>query len=275
MSMIRKIRAWSGKKLENFLWRFLHGKVEALAQHKAENLQQLLRREWRNADEASENRLQAQMNFQPTLAEDWQRRVKRSDTYVGFENIFRDSNIIAQRNQRYLPYFAGANSVLDVGCGRGEFLEMLEKNGIEATGIDSSAEMIEACQKKGLKNVKVAEALPHLSSLPENSQGGIFSCHVLEHLPIDDVIKFFPLAWKSLQADGTLIIETPNPHSLPAFKLFWLDPTHIRPLFPEFLEWAARAGGFTDVQILYLTDQGFSPTHGPWLGNYALIAKKN
>lgn len=270
-----------GNFLSDIAWRLLHGKVDALAQQKAERLQMLLRQEFTQSDAAHEDRfktsikaLEAQMNFQPTLAVDWQKKVKPGDSYVSFENIFRDSKIIAKRNKRYLPFFKDAKSVLDIGCGRGEFLALLKKNGISGYGIDSSPEMIEACWQKGLKDVEAAEAMTHLASLPENSQGGIFSCHVIEHLPINDVMKFFPLAHAALESGGVLVLETPNPHSLPAFKLFWLDPTHVRPLFPEFLEWCARAGGFTNVEIRYLTEDGFSPTHGSWYGNYALVAIK-
>lgn len=274
MSMMRTIRAWSGKKLEEFLWRYLQPRVRTLVEKQDSALQKTLHEEIIRSEAQVKKDLELQMNFQPALPADWQSRVKQGGTYVDFENIFRDTKIIAKRNARYIPFFADVSRVLDIGCGRGEFLEMLRREGIEAFGIDNSPEMIEVCQQKGLTNVKVADAIEYVSSVPGETLGGIFSCHAIEHLPIEEVMKFFPLARNALTLGGTLIVETPNPHSLPAFKLFWLDPTHVRPLFPEFLEWCARAGGFTNVEILYLTDDGFSSTHSPWYGNYALVAKK-
>lgn len=271
------LRSTIGNFLSEWAWRLVHGKVDALAQQKTEKSQKLLQEELARLEymfKVSIEQIESQLNFRPGMTTGWQENVRAGDGYVGFEDAFRDSAVIAERSKRYLPYFSEVTQVLDIGCGRGEFLELLQKQGISVHGIDSSAEMIEACRKKGLKEVEVAQALAYLTSLPENSQGGIFSCHVLEHLPIQDVISFFPATYKALKAGGTLVVETPNPHSLPAFKLFWLDPTHVRPLFPEFLEWAARAGGFQKVEILYLTEDGFSATHGPWYGNYALAAHK-
>ena len=263
MKILRRLRAWGGKKIEVLLWHFLQGRVRRAAQEKAEAAAEHMRKD-----------LELQMNFQPKLPAGWRERVKTGDNYVGFENLFRDSATIAERNKRYLKFFQNKSPVLDVGCGRGEFLELLKQHHVAAQGIDSSPDMIQACRSRGLENVERADANSHLSSLPKESLGGIFSCHVVEHMAVEGVIQFFPLAYAALQAEGILVVETPNPHSLPAFKLFWLDPTHVRPLFPEFLEWAARAGGFTEVDIMYLTEDGFSPTHSPWHGNYALIAKK-
>lgn len=278
---IMSLRSSVGNFLSDIAWRLLHGKVDALAQGKAEHLQQSLRQEFavkenhlKQTLRIEMKALEAQMNYRPDLPAEWQQHVKQADGYVDFENIFRDPAIITKRHKHYLPFFAGASEVLDIGCGRGEFLELLRQEGIPARGIDSSPEMIEVCRKKGLTNVQVADATHYLSSLPDASIGHVFSCHMIEHMPMEAVEKFFSLAWRKMRPGGKLVVETPNPHSLPAFKLFWLDPTHVRPLYPEFLEWVARVGGFQHTEILYLTEDGFSATHGPWYGNYALIATR-
>ena len=112
----------------------------------------------------------------------WLFRALDSYKYVGFEDQFRGSrDAIRARLESYLPFFAGAADVLDIGCGRGEFLELLAGAGIKARGIDLNHEMAELCRSRGL-DVTEADAVGYLSMLPDASLGGIFAAQVVEHL---------------------------------------------------------------------------------------------
>lgn len=220
-----------------------------------------------------ESHLESQLTMPPPSTPEWRRQVQPGAAYIDFENIFRDPIVIAERNKRYLTFIQDQEPVLDIGCGRGEFLELLRDQTIAAGGIDSSPEMIAACRQKNLTNTEVSDAITYLRRQRDATLGSIFCCHVIEHLPVDSLREFFTLAWKKIKPGGVLIVETVNPHNLPAFKLFWLDPTHQHPLFPEYLEWCCRSGGFSDVGIHYLTETGFTTANLAHHGNYALIAR--
>jgi 2-polyprenyl-3-methyl-5-hydroxy-6-metoxy-1,4-benzoquinol methylase len=179
--------------------------------------------------------------------------------YVGFEDQFRGSQaVIAARQESYLPFFehlrtageaAPAGEVLDVGCGRGEFIELLNAHGIPALGIDLNHEMAEVCRARGL-NVTEADAVTYLASRPDASLGGVFAAQVVEHLEPGYLLRFLDLAFEKLQPRGVLVLETLNPACWTAFfESYIRDITHRWPLHPETLKYLVTASGFSRVAI--------------------------
>ncbi len=177
------------------------------------------------------------------------RAVEERD-YAELENRYRGtSEEIQQRLSIYLDLLAGRKRVVDLGCGRGEALQVLAEHGVAARGVDASAEMVRACAVLGLA-VEEAELLAFLAAAPEGSFDALLSFHVIEHLPRQDVARLVRLAWRALEPGGLLILETPNPRSLVvAASHFWRDPTHRRPIHPDALRLSVEMAGFEDVEI--------------------------
>jgi SAM-dependent methyltransferase len=173
--------------------------------------------------------------------------------YLEFEDRFRGApEEIARRMAPYVDLLRGRGAVLDLGCGRGEALEILRRAGVEARGVDASRAMVEQCREKGL-SVEEGDLLAALARVAPASLGGIVSIHVIEHLPPDAVDRLVRLAWRALAPGGRLILETPNPLSLVvAARNFWIDPTHLRPVHPETLAHLVRSAGFDPVERLEL-----------------------
>jgi O-antigen chain-terminating methyltransferase len=157
--------------------------------------------------------------------------------YAWFAERFRGPQALIKASQRsYVPYFAGKREVLDIGCGRGEFLELMREAGISAAGIDSSSECVAACREKGLA-AQAGDLFEYLGSLPEESLDGIFCAQVVEHLPPGRLPEMIRLCAARLERGGVLVIETPNPACLAIFATyFYLDPTHVRPVPLPLLE---------------------------------------
>jgi SAM-dependent methyltransferase len=174
-----------------------------------------------------------------------------SESYLHFEDRHRGTREeIRQRQETYLDLLVGP--VLDVGCGRGEFLELCRNAGIEARGIDQDAGMVAACREAGLDVVR-AEALSYLQGLPDGSLGGVFCSQVIEHLPPEALIALVRLVHAKLRSGGALICETPNPTCLTVFSgAFYVDVTHIKPIHPEATVFIFEAVGFRDVEIRYV-----------------------
>jgi O-antigen chain-terminating methyltransferase len=170
--------------------------------------------------------------------------------YVGFEDQFRGSrDVIRARLESYLPLFDGRTDVLDIGCGRGEFLDLLASRGISARGIDLNHEMAEACQARNL-DVTEADAVGYLTSLPDASLGGIFAAQVVEHLEPGYLLQLLDLAFHKLRPGGRLVLETLNPACWVAFfESYIRDITHRWPLHPETLKYLVIASGFTHATI--------------------------
>jgi O-antigen chain-terminating methyltransferase len=180
-------------------------------------------------------------------------RAAEEVAYVDFEGRFRGTPAeIARRLEAYLPRLAGQGPVLDLGCGRGEALRVFAAAGLEARGVDGSAEMVAHCRSAGLA-VEEADIVAHLAGVPPGSLGAVVSFHVVEHLEPDVVARVLALAATALRPGGLLILETPNPLSLVVgARNFWLDPTHRRPVHPEPLRHLALAVGFDEAEIVLL-----------------------
>ena len=172
--------------------------------------------------------------------------------YVAFEDQFRGSReAIRARLESYLPFFEGAGRVLDVGCGRGEFLDLLQARGIPARGLDLNSEMVEVCRARGLDAVH-GDAVGYLSGLDDGALGGLFAAQVVEHLQPGYLLRFLELAFHKTAPGGRLVLETLNPACWVAFfESYIRDITHVWPLHPETLQYLVRASGFSDVRIEY------------------------
>jgi 2-polyprenyl-3-methyl-5-hydroxy-6-metoxy-1,4-benzoquinol methylase len=170
--------------------------------------------------------------------------------YVGFEDQFRgDPAAIRARLADYLPLFAGRSDVLDVGCGRGEFLDLLRQHGVSARGLDINHEMVEVCRARGL-TAEQGDAVSFLGAAGDEAFGGLFAAQVVEHLPPDYLIRMLELAWLKLRPGSPIVLETINVASWFAFFQSYIrDVTHVRPLHPDTLAYFLRASGFQRVEI--------------------------
>ena len=174
--------------------------------------------------------------------------------YARFAERFRGSEDYVKAGQQfYLPYFQGRENVLDIGCGRGEFLEMMQAAGVPARGIDLGDESVEVCLRKGLQAEK-ADLFEYLAALPEASLDGIFCSQVIEHLPPERLPAMIKLAASRLARDGVIAIETPNPECLAIFAThFYLDPTHTRPVPHPLLSFYLEEFGVGKLEVRRLS----------------------
>ena len=139
--------------------------------------------------------------------------------------------------------------VLDVGCGRGEWLELLKENGIKAKGVDLNSLMIEESSSLGL-DTKVQDAIAYLKALEDETLSAISGFHIVEHLPFDILVQLFDESLRVLKKGGMIIFETPNPENIFVGACsFYTDPTHINPIPPSTLQFLAQNRGFKDVDI--------------------------
>ena len=175
-----------------------------------------------------------------------------SHKYVGFEDQFRGApEEIAARLAGYVEIFAGASDVLDIGCGRGEFLALLQARGVRARGIDVNESMVEVCVQKGLEASK-ADALEYLRAQPPGSLGGLLAAQVVEHLDPSYLTSLLDAAYAALRPGAPIVLETINPACWFAFfESYVRDITHVRPLHPDTLKFLLQASGFSGVEIRY------------------------
>jgi O-antigen chain-terminating methyltransferase len=172
--------------------------------------------------------------------------------YTAFENRYRGNEEEVKKQQsRFLLYFKEKGKVLDLGCGRGEFLGLCRENGIEANGIDLNEQMVEICKEKGL-DCRKGDILEALAEGQDDNLGGIFSSQVIEHLPPSHLKKLIELAYSKLASGGHLVLETINPASVFALvQIFFLDLTHQKPIHPQTLKFLLESTGFENVEIKY------------------------
>lgn len=210
--------------------------------------------------------------------------------YRAFEERYRGSReVIKSRLEVYLPFilplkqFDETCQGIDLGCGRGEWLELMHEYGINVQGVDLDDLMLEACRERSLKASSV-DAIEALKALPNNSQLVVTGFHIAEHLQFSALQTLMIEAFRVLKPGGLLILETPNPENIGVATVnFYLDPTHQRPLPPLLLTFLSEHCGFTQVKLIRLQEYK-ALLDSPWVSitdilegvspDYAVIAQK-
>jgi O-antigen chain-terminating methyltransferase len=150
--------------------------------------------------------------------------------YYEFAQSFRGTRAdIRTRQLAYLPLFLEKENVLDLGCGRGEFVELLSERGVHVTGVERNQRMFDYCRGRNL-HVVHGDLFDFLEGLPDASIDGVFAAQVVEHLHPEETLRLIELWKRKLQPSGIVVAETINPHCPFALGNFCLDPTHIRPV---------------------------------------------
>jgi cyclopropane fatty-acyl-phospholipid synthase-like methyltransferase len=194
------------------------------------------------------------------------------DVYRGFEDLFRGSeDFIRDRQRVYLALIGDRQPVLDVGCGRGEFLDLLTEKELRRAGSISTAAWWIIAETKG-HDVQLAEGNAYLEQQPDGSLGTIFASQVIEHMPYEELMRFFERARQKLSPDGILIAETVNPHSIRAMKAFWVDPTHQSPIFPEVAAALCWLHGYGSARVVFPNGSGTLEQDLFDQGEYAVVA---
>jgi len=212
------------------------------------------------------------------------------DFYRAFEEKYRGPReLISSRLDIYRPFISPlttiypASAAIDLGCGRGEWLELLMNEGFLPLGIDQDKEMLQQCHERNLP-VQKGDAIEYLTTLADDSRTIVSAFHVVEHLPFDKLRTLVSEALRVLKPGGLLIMETPNPENIIVATLnFYLDPMHQRPLPPQLLSFLPEYYGFARTKILRLQESkehvtNVSPTLNDVLAgaspDYAVIAQK-
>jgi O-antigen chain-terminating methyltransferase len=182
--------------------------------------------------------------------------------YVAFEDQFRGSREEVRNTLNvYLPLLEDAkmgtpeSPIIDLGCGRGEWLELLRESGYSARGIDINKVMLEQCHTIGLEVIE-ADAIAYLQNLPDHSLGAVTGFHLIEHLQFTVLMKLFDETMRVLQPGGLIIFETPNPRNLfVGSGDFYRDPTHVNPIHPDTIAYIASLKGFINAESYFFAKQ--------------------
>ena len=208
-------------------------------------------------------KLEKTVENQTVLAKKMPEETYQAIEYFDFENHFRGSVAhIKKMQEQYLPYFSGKQHVLDLGCGRGEFLSLMHDYGIQAKGVDLYAPYVEYCIAQGLEAV-CGDGIAYLAQ--QEQVDGIFVGQVVEHLQTEQIVRLCEIAYEKLSQGGCMVIETPNPTSLSIYtNAFYIDPSHIKPVHPLTMQYYLEKAGFQNIEILY-TESSKPDRHIPVL----------
>jgi len=214
----------------------------------------------------------------------------RNNFYRAFEDRHRGSReLVSSRLRVYLPFVEPLKEIcpdsqaVDLGCGRGEWLELMGEVGIDARGVDLDVSMLAACVERGLA-AEQGEAVAYLRALPDESVAIVSGFHVAEHIPFEALQELVQQALRVLRPAGLLILETPNPENLSVGAAkFYYDPTHERPIPPALLSFLPEHYGFARVKVVRLQERpGLAEAEGVGLSevllgvspDYSVVAQK-
>ncbi len=190
------------------------------------------------------------------LKEEEKKLLKETITSLNFLQKFRgDEGEIKKRQEIYLNHIKNSQFVIDLGCGRGEFLEILQKNSIQGAGVEKEPSLCAILKEKNLRYFQ-RDIFDFLEEKPLDFDT-VVSFHLIEHLSLKEAIYFLKLIYDKLPNKGILIIETPNPTSLFSFLNFFKDPGHKTPWHPETLNFYANEIGFVLKEKVYLEEVKF------------------
>ncbi|MFH5255736.1 methyltransferase domain-containing protein [Burkholderia semiarida] len=226
------------------------------------------------------------------LLDDGEEFVLVDSFYRAFEDQHRGSReLIKSRLAKYRPFIAPlatlypGGKAFDLGCGRGEWLELMRESGFAAIGVDLDGDMLEACRERGL-SVFQGDAIEYLAALDANSHALVSAFHVVEHVSFEQVRRIVSEALRVLKPGGLLILETPNPENIVVAGCnFYLDPSHVRPIPSELLSFVGEYAGFARVKRIRLQESPALQEEGARahlmdvLGgvspDYAIVAQKS
>ncbi|MEO6655586.1 MAG: class I SAM-dependent methyltransferase [Pyrinomonadaceae bacterium] len=223
---------------------------------------------------AESKRLREKLTSQHSAVENEEITHHLDDLYAQFEEQFRGSrDIIKGRLSIYLPLLEEAgirNGIVDLGCGRGDWLELLKEMGLGANGVDVNHVLLAQCRDRGLV-VMESDVISYLRRLPDNCLNAVTSFHLIEHLPFETLVMMVDEIQRTLRPGGLIILETPNPKNvLVGSYTFYADPTHRNPIFPETIKFILTNRGFTNVELNFLNPIEGSPFTDQDAGTQAL-----
>ena len=196
------------------------------------------------------------------------------DYYLAFEETFRGSQeLILERYKEYLKYLnPDIKTALDIGCGRGEWTGLLQKNSIDAYGIDLNFAMLNVGKNQGIKNLQKIDAFDFFQSCPDNSYDLVTAFHIIEHIPFEKLFVFLQEIKRVASPNATILLETPSPaNPLVANFEFYKDPTHLNPLPSDVIKFMVEYIGFKNVDVDFLHPH---PTN-EIAQDYLIIAKNS
>lgn len=202
----------------------------------------------------------AQASITPERRELW------DSLYAAFEDQFRgDPKEIRERLKYYLPFFQEAGKttdILDLGCGSGDWLDLLRDEGLRARGVEINTVMLDACRARQLEVVE-ADMLAYLHGLPDSCLNVVTAFHLIEHVPFETMLELFEEIRRVLRPGGLVMLETPSPENLVVAACnFYSDPTHHKPVYPHTLTFVLKNLGFNDVRLQFLHPVEGSPFTG-------------
>lgn len=230
----------------------------------------IFKEEWQKLESTQIYRMQKNLDELNEFKANAERDPYEAIDYFDFENRFRGprENVKSVQEQ-YIKYYEGRKNVLDLGCGRGEFLELLKEHQIPSVGVDLYDKAVAFCQSIELPAER-RDAIEFLRSQEDGSVGGIFASQLIEHLPFNLIMELCQLAYQKLEKDAYMILETPNPMSLAVFThAFYIDPSHNKPVHPLTLQYILQKAGFTNVEIFF-TPQSRLPMEIPSVQSTAI-----